>query len=44
MEYPRTLRELKAIRYQSRSVKDELRDNLIKKLRAGEKLYEKAEG
>ena len=39
MEYPRTLRELKAIRYQSRSVKDELRDNLIKKLRASEKLF-----
>jgi magnesium chelatase subunit I len=39
MEYPRTLRELKAFRYQSRSVKDELRDNLIKKLRAGEKLF-----
>ena len=39
MEYPRTLRELKALRYQSRSVKDELRDNLIKKLRAGEKLF-----
>jgi magnesium chelatase subunit I len=39
MEYPRTLRELKAFRYQSRSVKDELRDNLIKKLRASEKLF-----
>jgi magnesium chelatase subunit I len=39
MDYPRTLRELKAFRYQSRSVKDELRDNLIKKLRAGEKLF-----
>ena len=39
MDYPRTLRELKAFRYQSRSVKDELRDNLIKKLRNGEKLF-----
>src|SRR5690349_10408496 len=39
MEYPGTLRELKAYRYQGRSVKDELRDNLIKKLRAGEKLF-----
>ncbi len=39
MDYPRTLRELKASRYQTRSVKDELRDNLIKKLRAGEKLF-----
>jgi magnesium chelatase subunit I len=39
MDYPRTLRELKALRYQTRSVKDELRDNLIKKLRAGEKLF-----
>src|SRR6476659_5113927 len=39
MDYPRTLRELKAFRYQTRSVKDELRDNLIKKLRAGEKLF-----
>ena len=39
MDYPRTLRELKAARYQTRSVKDELRDNLIKKLRAGEKLF-----
>jgi len=39
MDYPRTLRELKAFRYRTRSVKDELRDNLIKKLRAGEKLF-----
>src|ERR671916_2064002 len=39
MDYPRTLRELKAVRYQTRSVKDELRHNLIKKLRAGEKLF-----
>ncbi len=39
MDYPRTLRELKAARYQGRSVKDELRSNLIRKLRAGEKLF-----
>src|SRR5689334_23817852 len=39
MDYPRTLRDLKALRYQSRSVKDELRENLIQKLRAGEKLF-----
>src|SRR5512147_215190 len=39
MDYPRTLRELKAARYQPLSVKDELRDNLIQKLRAGEKLF-----
>jgi magnesium chelatase subunit I len=39
MDYPRTLRELKAFRYRTRSVKDELRDNLIKKLRASEKLF-----
>src|SRR5215813_3636844 len=39
MDYPRTLLELKSSRYQSLSVKDELRLNLIKKLRAGEKLF-----
>src|SRR5690349_1414842 len=39
MDYPRTLRELKAFRYRGRSVKDELRENLIQKLRAGEKLF-----
>jgi magnesium chelatase subunit I len=39
MEYPRTLRELSASGRQSRSVKDELRHNLIRKLRAGEKLF-----
>ncbi len=39
MDYPRTLRELKTARYQSLSVKDELRLNLIRKLRAGEKLF-----
>src|SRR5688500_4197414 len=39
MNYPRTLRELRAARYQTLPVKDELRLNLIKKLRAGEKLF-----
>ena len=39
MDYPRTLRELRAAKYQNLSVKDELRRNLIKKLRAGEKLF-----
>src|SRR5258705_7560564 len=39
MDYPRTLRELKAVRQQTLSVKDELRLNLIRKLRAGEKLF-----
>jgi magnesium chelatase subunit I len=39
MDYPRTLRELRAARYQTLSVKDELRLNLIKKLRAGQKLF-----
>src|SRR5215210_3532180 len=39
MNYPSTLRELRAARYKPFSVKDELRLNLIKKLRAGEKLF-----
>ena len=39
MDYPRTLRELRAARYQNLSVKDELRRNLIKKLQTGEKLF-----
>ena len=39
MEYPRTLRELRATRQPTLSVKDELRLNLIRKLRAGEKLF-----
>src|SRR5215203_2855428 len=39
MNYPRTLRELRAAKYQTLPVKDELRLNLIKKLRAGEKLF-----
>src|SRR6476469_492006 len=39
MDYPRTLRELRAARYQTLSVKNELRLNLIRKIRAGEKLF-----
>jgi magnesium chelatase subunit I len=39
MERARTLGELKESGYKSVSVKDELRANLIKKLRSGEKLF-----
>lgn len=39
MDYPRTLRELRAATYQTIPVKDELRRNLIKKLRGAEKLF-----
>jgi magnesium chelatase subunit I len=39
MNYPRTLNELRAARYQTHSVKDELRRNLITKLQSGEKLF-----
>ncbi len=39
MEQARTLGELKATGYKSVSVKDELRANLIKKLKRGEKLF-----
>ncbi len=39
MALAKTLGELKASNYQSRSVKDELRWNLVRKLRAGEKLF-----
>ena len=40
MNKPETLGELKKSGYESRSVKDEMRANLIKKLRSGEKLFE----
>lgn len=40
MEKAKTLGELKAGGYKPRSVKDEMRANLIKKLRSGEKLFE----
>ena len=39
MSNPTNLQELKASGYRSRSVKDELRGNLIKKLRAGERIF-----
>jgi len=39
MDYPRTLSELRAARYQTHSVKDELRRNLITKLQSGERLF-----
>src|SRR5256714_8967610 len=39
MDSPRARRELRAARYQTRWVKDELRHNLIRKLRSGEKLF-----
>jgi magnesium chelatase subunit I len=39
MSRPRTLRELEASGFRSRSVKDELRANLIARLRAGTRLF-----
>jgi magnesium chelatase subunit I len=39
MSKPKTLGELKAAGYRRRSVKDEMRDNLITKLRQGETLF-----
>ena len=39
MNKAKTLGELKASGYQARSVKDEMRANLIKKLKSGEKLF-----
>jgi magnesium chelatase subunit I len=39
MTRPRTLRELKAAGYRHRSVKDELRENMIARLRAREPLF-----
>src|SRR6187401_2180824 len=39
MDYPRTLRDLRAASYQTHSVKDELRRNLITKLQSGERLF-----
>ncbi len=39
MNRPSTLGELKSSGYQSRSVRDEMRENLIRKLRAGEALF-----
>src|SRR6266699_2446716 len=39
MALAKTLGELKVSNYRTRSVKDELRANLLRKLRAGEKLF-----
>ncbi|MGH9470174.1 MAG: magnesium chelatase [Terriglobia bacterium] len=39
MERPRTLGELKKSNYHSRNVKDEMRANLIARLRAGDKVF-----
>src|SRR2546421_5074228 len=39
MELPKNLGELKESNYQRRSIKDEMRANLVRKLRAGEKLF-----
>jgi magnesium chelatase subunit I len=39
MNKPQTLGEIKATDYQSRTVKDEMRANLIRKIRTGEKLF-----
>jgi magnesium chelatase subunit I len=39
MALPKTLGELKESNYRIKSVKDEMRSNLVRKLRAGEKLF-----
>ena len=41
---PRTLGELKAAGYTPRSVKDEVRGNLLRKLRSGDRLFPGVEG
>src|SRR5262245_56740927 len=40
MSRPRTLRELKATGYQPRTVREEMRENLIQRIRSGGKLFE----
>jgi magnesium chelatase subunit I len=40
MNHPRTLGELKASGYQSSSVKDEMRRNLVRKLQSGEPIFD----
>ena len=40
MNHPKTLKELKASGYKSKSIKDELRENLIQKLRNKETVFE----
>ena len=44
LRQPSTLGELKASGYQSRTVKEEMRANLVRKLRAGERLFPGIEG
>ena len=44
MTLARTLGELKRQGYRSRPVKDELRANLLKKLRAGERVFPGIDG
>src|SRR5271169_859670 len=39
MQRPKTLGELKASGYRSESVKDEMRRNLVRKMKAGETLF-----
>ncbi len=41
---PRTLGELRSSGYQSRSVKEEMRENLVRKLKAGEPLFQGVQG
>jgi magnesium chelatase subunit I len=40
MNYPKTIKELKASGYKSKSIKEELRENLIQKLRKKETVFE----
>ena len=40
MNHPQTLGELKAAGYQSCSVKDEMRRNLVRKLKSGEAIFD----
>lgn len=40
IEKIQTIGQLRAAGYQSKSIKDELRDNLVEKLRSGEKIFE----
>ena len=43
-QHPTTLGELKTARYGRRKVKDEMRENLVRKLRAGEELFPGIQG
>ena len=40
MSHPRTLKELKSTGYRPRSVRDEMRDNLMARLRSGDAMFE----